>query len=281
MLPSRESMDFPFSLWRATSFSFIINLFDLLINFIKIVRNGPLPSEFPERGATMKSKKAKPHYHGHRGRLRARFLQGGAAALQDYELLELLLTFAIPYSDVKPLAKNLINHFGSFGGVLDAPPETLMEFMGLKEYSACLIHLMKACHEVYLKEEAMKRQRIPSLDVLVDYCRTAMGGLKDEQFRVLYLNSQNEIITEEILQEGTVNQTVVYPRKILELALKHKAAGLILVHNHPSGNPTPSASDKELTQTVIKASKALNLTVHDHLIISRHEYFSLAEHDML
>ena len=228
-----------------------------------------------------KSQNSKPHYHGHRARLRGRFLQGGAAALQDYELLELLLTFAIPYSDVKPLAKNLIAHFGSFGQVLDATPEALMEFMGLKEYSACLINLVKACHEVYLKEEALKRQRILSLDVLVDYCRTAMGGLKDEQFRVLYLNSQNEIISEEILQEGTVNQTVVYPRKILELALKHKASGLILVHNHPSGNTTPSASDKELTQTVVKASKALNLTVHDHLIISRHGYFSLAEHDML
>jgi DNA repair protein RadC len=228
-----------------------------------------------------KSQNSKPHYHGHRARLRGRFLQGGAAALQDYELLELLLTFAIPYSDVKPLAKNLIAHFGSFVQVLDATPEALMEFMGLKEYSACLINLVKACHEVYLKEEALKRQRILSLDVLVDYCRTAMGGLKDEQFRVLYLNSQNEIIAEEILQEGTVNQTVVYPRKILELALKHKASGLILVHNHPSGNPTPSASDKELTQTVVKASKALNLTVHDHLIISRHGYFSLAEHDML
>ena len=228
-----------------------------------------------------KSQTSKPHYHGHRARLRGRFLQGGAAALQDYELLELLLTFAIPYSDVKPLAKNLIAHFGSFGQVLDATPEALMEFMGLKEYSACLINLVKACHEVYLKEEALKRQRILSLDVLVDYCRTAMGGLKDEQFRVLYLNSQNEIIAEEILQEGTVNQTVVYPRKILELALKHKASGLILVHNHPSGNPTPSASDKELTQTVVKASKALNLTVHDHLIISRHGYYSLAEHDML
>jgi DNA repair protein RadC len=228
-----------------------------------------------------KSRTEKPHYHGHRARLRARFLQGGAATLQDYELLELLLTFAIPYSDVKPLTKNLIAHFGSFGQVLDAPPEALTEFMGLKEYSATLIHLVKACHEIYLKEEALKRQRIPSLDVLVDYCRTAMGGLKDEQFRVLYLNSQNEIIAEEILQEGTVNQTVVYPRKILELALKHKATGLILVHNHPSGNPTPSASDKELTQTVVKASRALNLTVHDHLIISRHGYFSLAEHDML
>jgi DNA repair protein RadC len=228
-----------------------------------------------------KSRTEKPHYHGHRARLRSRFLQGGAAALQDYELLELLLTFAIPYSDVKPLAKDLIAHFGSFGQVLDASPEALVEFLGLKEYSACLINLVKACHEVYLKEEAMKRQRILSLDVLVDYCRTTIGGLKDEQFRVLYLNSQNEIIAEEILQEGTVNQTVVYPRKILELALKHKAAGLILVHNHPSGNPSPSASDNELTQTVVKASKALNLTVHDHLIISRHGYFSLAEHDML
>ncbi|MGQ9688044.1 MAG: RadC family protein [Desulfobaccales bacterium] len=232
-------------------------------------------------GSEIKTRAGKPHYHGHRARLRARFLQGGPAALQDYELLELLLTFAIPYSDVKPLAKSLIAHFGSFGQVLDAPPEALMEFMGLKEYSACLIHLVKACHEVYLKEAALKRQRIPSLEVLVDYCRTAMGGLKDEQFRVIYLNSQNEIIAEEILQEGTVNQTVVYPRKILELALKHKAAGLILVHNHPSGNPIPSASDKELTQTVIKASRALNLTVHDHLIISRHGYFSLAEHDMM
>jgi DNA repair protein RadC len=235
----------------------------------------------------------KPHYHGHRARLRARFLQGGAAALQDYELLELLLTFAIPYSDVKPLAKTLIAHFGSFGQVLDAPLEALLEVrayaenqgrsreMRLTEFSATLIRLVKSCFETYLKEAALKRQRIPSLEVLVDYCRTAMGGLKDEQFRVLYLNSQNEIIAEEILQEGTVNQTVVYPRKILELALKHKAAGLILVHNHPSGNPSPSASDKELTQTVVKASKTLNLTVHDHLIICRHAYFSLAEHDMM
>ncbi len=135
--------------------------------------------------------------------------------------------------------------------------------------------------EVYLREGALKRQCIPSLEELVNYCRTAMGGLRDEQFRVLYLNSQNEIITEEILHEGTVNQTVIYPRKILELALKHKATGLILVHNNPSGNLNPSSSDQELTQTVIEASQALNLTVHDHLIISRHGYFSLAEHDML
>jgi len=232
----------------------------------------------------------KPHYYGHRGRLRARFLEGGAEALQDYEILELLLTFAIPMSDVKPLAKALIAQFGTLGQVFDASMEALLEVRAqdtrgrtqrLTELSATLIHLVKATVSTYLKEEALKRQRILSLDVLVDYCRTAMGGLKDEQFRVLYLNSQNEIIAEEILQEGTVNQTVVYPRKILELALKHKATGLILVHNHPSGNLSPSASDRELTQTVIQASKALNLTVHDHLIISRHGYFSLAEHDMV
>ena len=223
----------------------------------------------------------KAYYHGYRDRLRGSLLLGGAGGLKDFELLELLLTYAIPYSDVKPLARNLIAYFGSFGQVIDAPPEGLMECMGIQEYSACLIHLVKSCHEVYLKEKALKPQRIPSLEVLVNYCRTVMGGLKDEQFRVLYLNNQSEIIAEEILQEGTVNQTVVYPRKILELALKHKATGLIMVHNHPSGNLNPSTSDRELTQTVVKASQALNLRVHDHLIIGRHGYFSLAEHDML
>jgi DNA repair protein RadC len=229
----------------------------------------------------MAEKPEKPHYHGHRGRLRNRFLQGGAGALADYELLELLLTFAIPYSDVKPLAKSLIQHFGSFNRVLDASAQDLMEFIGLREYSAVLIKLVKACSEQYLKEEALKRDQIKSLATLVDYCRTSMGGLPDEQFRVIFLNSQNEIIAEEIVQEGTVNQTVVYPRKVLELALKHKATGLILVHNHPSGNLTPSAADLELTRSLVKASRALNLTVHDHLIISRQGYFSLAEKNML
>jgi len=229
----------------------------------------------------MSGKPDRPHYHGHRQRLRTRFLTGGARALQDYEFLELLLTFAIPYSDVKPLAKRLIEHFGSFNQVFDASPEALMEVTGLREYSAVLIKLVKACSEYALKAEALKRQQIESLATLVDYCRTAMGGLPDEQFRVIFLNSQNEIIAEEIVQEGTVNQTVVYPRKVLELALKHKATGLILVHNHPSGNLTPSASDRELTRALVKASRALNLTVHDHLIIGRHGYFSLAEQNLL
>jgi DNA repair protein RadC len=232
-------------------------------------------------GEQEKEKTAKPHYHGHRQRLRSRFLKGGAAGLQDYELLELLLTFAIPISDVKPLAKSLIAHFGSFTQVLDASPQDLMEVTGLKEYSATLINLVKACAEYYLKEEALKRKPIHSLDALVAYCRTAMGGLKDEQFRVLFLNSQNEIIAEEIVQEGTVDQTVVYPRKVLELALKHKATALILVHNHPSGSLKPSAADRELTRSLVKAAKTIHITVHDHLIVSRQGYFSLAEHNML
>ena len=204
----------------------------------------------------MVEKPAKPHYHGHRARLRQRFLTGGPGALQDYELLELLLTFAIPYSDVKPLAKRVIEHFGSFTQVLDASPEALMEVIGLKEYSAILIRLVKACSEYALKSEALKRQPIKSLDNLVEYCRASMGGLPDEQFRVIFLNSQNEVIAEEIVQEGTVNQTVVYPRKVLELALKHKATGLILVHNHPSGNLTPSAADRELTRALVKAGQS-------------------------
>ncbi len=201
--------------------------------------------------------------------------------MQDYELLELLLTYAIPRADVKPLAKDLLKHFGSFTGILDAPTEALMEVAGLKESSATLVRLVKSCAEHYLKENVLQRQRIASLTALVDYCRTAMGGLTDEQFQVIFLNSQNEIIAEEIVQEGTVNQTVVYPRKVLELALKHKATGLILVHNHPSGNLTPSVADQELTHSLVKASRPLNLTVHDHLIISRHGYFSLAEKNLL
>ncbi len=222
-----------------------------------------------------------PHYYGHRERLRKRFLTGGLMALRDYELLELLLTYAIPQRDVKPLAKQMLEHFGSFSQVLDASVSELVAAGGLGEYSATLINLVKACLQAYLKEEVIKRQKIPSLATLVDYCRASMGGLKDEQFRVIFLNSQNEIIAEEVLQEGTVNQTVVYPRKVLELALQHKAVGMILVHNHPSGNPTPSTADRELTHTLVKLSRSLNLTLHDHLIISRHNYFSLAENDML
>jgi len=230
----------------------------------------------------MKSEKpAPPHYHGHRQRLRARFLAGGLESFRDYEILELLLTFAIPFSDVKPLAKRLLADFGSFSAVMDASSEELVKVAGLGEYSATLLRLVKACAEYYLKEQAIKRRSIPSLPVLVDYCRTSLGGLKDEQFRVIFLNSQNEIIAEETIQEGTVDQTVVYPRKVLEGALKHKATGLILVHNHPSGKLTPSTADRELTRAIIQAAQPLSIVVHDHLIIAKQGYYSMAEHHLI
>ena len=214
----------------------------------------------------------KPHYHGHRGRLRGRFLEGGAEALQDYELLELFLTFAIPYSDVKPLAKALITRFGSFSQVLDAPLEALLEVrtqdtkgrtQRLTELSATLLLVVKATVETYLKEAALKRQSIPSLEVLVDYCRTAMGGLKDEQFRVLYLNSQNEIIAEEIIQEEHRQPDGGLSPQDPRAGPEHKATGLILVHNHPKPEPQPLRLGQGTDpQTVVKASQALNLTVH-------------------
>lgn len=230
----------------------------------------------------MKSgKPAPPHYKGHRERLRARFLNAGPDSLLDYELLELLLTYAIPMQDVKPQAKSLLSHFGSFAGVLDASHDELVEIDEIGGYTACLIRVVKACAEYYLKEQTIKRKSIPSLPVLVDYCRTSMGGLKDEEFRVIYLNTQNEIIAEEIIQEGTVDQTVVYPRKVLEGALKHKATGLILVHNHPSGKLTPSTADRELTRAIIQAAQPLSITVHDHLIIAKQGYYSMAEHHLI
>jgi DNA repair protein RadC len=230
----------------------------------------------------MKSEKpAPPHYRGHRQRLRDRFLVNGLESFRDYEILELLLTFAIPFSDVKPLAKKLLDVFGSFAAVLDAPPEELAKVSGMGGYSATLVILVKGCAEYYLKEQAIKRRCIPSLPVLVDYCRTSLGGLKDEQFRVIFLNSQNEIIAEEIIQEGTVDQTVVYPRKVLEGALKHKATGLILVHNHPSGKLTPSTADKELTRAIMQAAQPLSIVVHDHLIIAKQGYYSMAEHHLI
>jgi DNA repair protein RadC len=230
----------------------------------------------------MKSAKpAPPHYKGHRERLRARFLNGGPESLQDYELLELLLTYAIPMQDVKPLAKDLLSRFRSFAGVLDASPNELVKVDHVGEYTATLIRLVKACAEYYLKEEVIQRRSIPSLPALVDYCRTSMGGLQDEQFRVIFLNSQNEIIAEETIQEGTVDQTVVYPRKVLEGALKYKATGLILVHNHPSGKLTPSTADRELTRAIIQAAQPLAITVHDHLIIAKQGYYSMAEHHLI
>ena len=228
----------------------------------------------------MAEKPVKPHYHGHRARLRQRFLTGGPGALQDYELLELLLTFAIPYSDVKPLAKRVIEHFGSFTQVLDASPEALMEVMGIKEYAAILIRLVKACSEYALKSEALKRQAIKSLDNLVEYCRASMGGLRRAVPGDLF--EQPERSHRRGDRPGRHGEP--------DRGLSPQGPGTgPETQGHradfgaqpPERPPAPSAADQELTRALVKAGQSLNLTVHDHLIIGRHGYFSLAEQNML
>jgi DNA repair protein RadC len=224
----------------------------------------------------------KPHYLNHRKRLRKRFLKTGFEGFQDYEALELLLTYAIPRKDVKPLAKELIKKFGSFQGVMDASYDDLISIKGIRENTAIFIQALKECVSLYLKERVIKKKKqISSTSALLDYCKAVMSGLKDEQFRAIFLNSQNEVIADEVIHEGTVNESVVYPRKVMERALYHKASAIIFVHNHPSGSCKPSAEDKMITAELCKAAKALGIKVHDHLIVCRSDYFSFLERGLM
>jgi len=223
----------------------------------------------------------KPHYLDHRKRIKEKFKKTGLDSFHDYEALELLLIYAIPRRDVKPLAKELLKKFSDFRGVLDAPVEELAAFPGLGEHSAILLKLARGCSDLYLKRRIVKKPRVCSAPDLINYCRMSMSGLKDEQFRVVFLNTQNEIIEIETIQEGTIDQSVVYPRKVMERALYHKAAALIFVHNHPGGNVKPSYADKEITKTLVDAASSMDIEVYDHLIIGSDGYFSLRDSGML
>jgi len=226
-------------------------------------------------------KEDRPHYHKHRERLRERFRLTGLDGFKDYEALELLLTYAIPRKDVKPIAKELIARFGGFQGVLDASYEELISVNGIKENSATFIKALRECATYYLRAEIINKRQITSTRELLDYCTLAMGGLKDEQFRVIFLNSQNEVIADEALHEGTVNHSVVYPRKVIERALYHKATALIFVHNHPGGSNKPSSEDKRLTSQLLSISMNLGIKILDHLIISKSGYYSFHEGGLL
>jgi len=216
-------------------------------------------------------------YEGHRRRLRERFLQVGREGLGDYELLELLLTYALPRRDVKPLAKDLLHHFGDLRGVLDAKVQALCEVSGIQERTACLLTLMKALMTHYLETEAKAKVTISSSRDLHQFLSIRMGGLKEEQFCVLYLDSQNHLLSLETLQRGTINQAIVYPRQVVEHALERKAACLILVHNHPSGVLKPSEADIRLTKAICQAARTLDLVVHDHVIVGDGQLFSFQE----
>ena len=210
-----------------------------------------------------------PHFHGHRDRLRARFRDGGAAALADYELLELALFRALPRRDTKPLAKALLRHFGSLSEVLAAPPQRLKEVDGVGDAVAIELKLIKAFAERIAGEAVRKRTVLASWSALLDYCRAAMAFEEREQFRILFLDKKNALIADEVQGRGTVDHTPVYPREVIRRALELSASAIILVHNHPSGDPTPSRADIQMTRTVIEVGKPLGIAVHDHLVIGR------------
>lgn len=215
----------------------------------------------------------KPHYSGHRDRLRQRFSQGGIDALQDYELLELILFMAIPRKDVKPLAKELIQKFGSFAKTIHADIPELME-SGLSENSAIALKAIESSAFKMMKQDLEKKPILNSWSRLIDYLYASMAHDTKEQFRLLFLNKKNELIGDEVQQTGTVDHTPAYPREIMKRALSVGATAIILVHNHPSGDATPSQADVELTQDIIAAALPFDITIHDHIVISKHGHTS-------
>jgi DNA repair protein RadC len=217
---------------------------------------------------------AASHHEGHRDRLRQRFIKSGAGAFEDYELLEMVLFACIPRKDVKPLAKQLLTRFGSIGGVMGAGLEDLKRVKGLSENSAVMLKTLHALTQRMLYEEIEKKPVLSSWAKLIDYCTVAMAHEKREHFRVMFLNRKNQLIADEVKQVGTVDHVPVYPREIIKRALELGATALILVHNHPSGDPTPSDGDIEMTKEIIKAAKALELVVHDHIIIGKSGHVS-------
>jgi DNA repair protein RadC len=206
---------------------------------------------------------------GHRERLRARFLKGGADAMPDYELLELTLFAAVPRKDTKPLAKALMARFGSFAEVVAAPRTRLMEVAGVGEAVANHLKIVEAAAQRLAQTKVIKRPALSSWAALLDYCTAAMARESAEQFRVLFLDRKNILIADEVQSRGTIDHTPVYPREIVKRALELSASAIILVHNHPSGDPTPSRADIEMTRDIEKAAKALHIAVHDHLVIGR------------
>ncbi|MBL0375062.1 DNA repair protein RadC [Rhizobium sp. KVB221] len=218
---------------------------------------------------------AENHYHGHRDRLRTKFREHGDTALADYELLELILFRLIPRRDTKPIAKALIDRFGTLGGVLGAPYHLLQEVKGIGESVATDLKLISTVAHRSLKSEIKGRMVLASWSSVIDYCHQAMAYETTEQFRILFLDKRNQLIADEVQGRGTVDHTPVYPREVVKRALELSATAIILVHNHPSGDPTPSRADIDMTHLIINTAKPLGITVHDHIIIGKDGHASL------
>ncbi len=208
-----------------------------------------------------------PHYLGHRARLTERFRAGGGETLPDYELLELILFQALPRRDTKPLAKELLKRFGSFSAVLAAPEERLREVEGVGDKVALHLKLIQAAAARYARDAVRDRPLLSSWQAVIDYCRAAMAYAEREQFRILFLDKKNGLIADEVQQTGTVDHTPVYPREVVKRALELSATALILVHNHPSGDPQPSRADIDMTARIVDIAKPLGIVIHDHIIV--------------
>ena len=218
---------------------------------------------------------------GHRERLRQKYRKAGHGGLLDYEKLELLLTFAISRRDVKPIAKALLKRFGSLSGIIDATEKQLTEVPGVGENVALLIHLMKGLYTDYLYEQVKGREVLSSTQEVLRYAKMKLAGLEHEVFMVIYLNTQNEVIGDEILVEGTIDQLYIHPRQLMTRALNMSARGIILLHNHPSGTPSPSPADIQLTRSIKIAAEAVRLDILDHLIIARNSCYSIAAGELI
>lgn len=218
---------------------------------------------------------------GHRIRLQQKMLERGIEAFEDYEFLELILTRAIPQRDVKPLAKELIKHFGSVPAVLYALPEDLMKFPYVKESVVCLFKIIVAASQRLTHYDLKKAPILDNWEKLEDYCLLMLSAETIEHFYILYLDTRHKLITVEEHQRGTLNHAPIYPREILKRALNLNAKALVLVHNHPSGNPEPSRADIRLTQTLDDIVSPLEISIHDHLIIGKeHQVYSFRKHNL-
>jgi DNA repair protein RadC len=216
-----------------------------------------------------------PHYHGHRERLRERFHSAGPDALSDYELLELVLFTAKAQGDVKPLAKTLLKTFGSFAEVIHAPETRLREIKGVGERTITELKLIAAASQRIAKGELQQRTLLSSWNDVIGYCRTSMAFADKERFRILFLDKRNQLISDEVQQTGTVDHTPVYPREVIKRALELSATAVILVHNHPSGDPTPSSADVQMTRAIIDIASPLGISVHDHIIVGKNGHASM------
>ncbi|GGF62076.1 DNA repair protein RadC [Mameliella alba] len=227
------------------------------------------------------AQKLPSYIRDHRARLRERFLIGGAEALPDYELMELVLFRAIPRRDVKPLARLLLETFGDFNGVVSAPLHRLKEVNGVGEAVVTELKIVEAAAHRLARSRVLRKQVVSSWDALIDYCQTTMSHRDTEQFRILFLDRKNVLIADEPQARGTVDHVPVYPREVVKRALELNASALILVHNHPSGDPTPSQADIDMTAQIQVAADALGITLHDHLVIGKSRELSFRSEGLL